>query len=116
VAVVAPSGEMDQDGPTVVASHHGDANLEQKLVVVAVAPSCTMGHHGPTAMASPQEPFRCGSEESISKEQCHGHHCSHELHNLVLWSRVEDPLWPNMACAIPWFRKNAYYLALWPTV
>jgi molybdopterin synthase catalytic subunit len=34
---MVPSGAMDQDGPTVVALHHGHATLEQKLVVVAVA-------------------------------------------------------------------------------
>jgi hypothetical protein len=75
VGTVVQSGAMDQDGPTVVASHHGHATLEQKLVVVAVAShhrhatleqklvvaavalSGTKGHNGPTAMASPHEPL-----------------------------------------------------------
>jgi hypothetical protein len=72
---MVPSGAMDQDGPTVVALHHGHATLEQKLVVVAVAsrhrhatfeqklvvavvaPSGTKGQDGPTAMASPDQPL-----------------------------------------------------------
>jgi hypothetical protein len=75
VAMVAPSGVMDQDGPNVVALRHGHATLEQKLVVVVVAsrhwlvtleqklvvavvaPLGTMGQDGPTAMASPHEPL-----------------------------------------------------------
>jgi hypothetical protein len=75
VAMVAPSGVMDQDGPNVVALRHGHATLEQKLVVVVVAsrhwlvtleqklmvavvaPLGTMGPDGPTAMASPHEPL-----------------------------------------------------------
>jgi hypothetical protein len=72
---VAPSDVMYQDGLTVMASHHGHATLEQKLVVVTVASrhrhvtlyqklvvatvalSGTMGQDGPTAMASRTSPF-----------------------------------------------------------